>query len=231
MKLFLELSTGKICIDDIKRTKRKTIGISINHDFVIKVRAPYWVRNADIENFIVSNKLWIEKKLLELSQKPKPKEKKFVSGETFLFLGKEIKLCLSAGNEFILTDDNELLLPVLLGNNVRDLLIFWYKKQAEKIITERCIFISQKYNFKVNKIKINNAKTRWGSCSKKGNLNFTWRLVMAPLEVIDYVIIHELVHLIHHNHSKTYWFTVAQYMPKYKAYENWLKKNSNLVNI
>lgn len=231
MKLILELSIGKICIDDIKRTKRRTIGISINQDFVIKVRAPYWVRNADIESFIISNKLWIEKKILELSRKPKPKEKNYVNGETFLFLGKEIKLCLSPGNEFILTDENELLLPALLGNNVRDLLIYWYKKQAEKIIIERCKYISQKFNFKLNKIKINNAKTRWGSCSKKGNVNFTWRLVMTPIEVIDYVIIHELVHLLHHNHSKIYWSTVKQYMPEYKIYEDWLKKNYNLVNI
>lgn len=231
MKLTLNLGIGDILIDDIKRTKRKTIGIIIKSDLAIRVRAPYWVRNSEIENFIIENKNWIEKKLIELKNKPKIESKYFVNGERFLYLGKEIKLCLSAGQEFILTETDELLIPVLYGDNIKEMLIRWYKNQANRIITERCKIISERIKINPKKIKINSARTRWGSCSKNGNVNFTWRLVMAPLQVIDYVILHELVHLVHHNHSKAYWSMVENFMPEYKIYEEWLKCNYIYINF
>lgn len=92
----------------------------------------------------------------------------------------------------------------------------WYRKQAGKIIGERIFFFAEKYQIQVAKIRITSARTRWGSCSSRGTLSFSWRLVMTPLDIIDYVVIHELAHTVHHNHSKRFWSLVGKWMSDYK---------------
>jgi predicted metal-dependent hydrolase len=97
-------------------------------------------------------------------------------------------------------------------NNASDLFSDFYKKEARKHIEKRIIFISEKYNLKYNKLKITSAKTRWGSCTSQKNINFSYRLIMAPLKTIDYVIVHELSHLKEMNHSKKFWDIVEEMM-------------------
>ena len=80
-------------------------------------------------------------------------------------------------------------------------------------------------------MKITNALKTWGSCSHQGNLNFTWRLIMAPLNVIDYVVVHELIHLDEKNHSRIFWDKVEILIPEYKGYKEWLKKNGHLLKL
>ncbi len=229
--MILTLESGNILIDNIQRSKRKTLSIIIGNDLVIKVKAPYWVTNREIEEFVLKNREWIKIKLQQMSQKPKAESKKYLNGEKFLFLGKEMRLRFSLGKDFIITEDGELLAPALFADSPRDMIIEWYEKQAEKIIKERCSLLSKSIGIKPAKIKINSAKTRWGSCSRKGNLNFTWRLIMAPLSVVDYVILHELAHIIHHNHSAEYWQLVARLNPDYQESEEWLKKNHIYIHI
>ena len=101
----------------------------------------------------------------------------------------------------------------------------WYRQQARTVFTERVELYAQKYGFEYAKIRISSARTRWGSCSSKGTLSFTWRLVMAPLEIVDYVVVHELSHLREHNHSKAFWAQVAAILPDYKSRRKWLKVN------
>ena len=100
-----------------------------------------------------------------------------------------------------------------------------YKKEAKQIIIPRVQEFAQKYGFTYNSIKITSAMTRWGSCTSKKNLNFTYRLALAPERVRDYVIVHELCHLRQMNHSKKFWSEVASIMPDYKDQEKWLKEN------
>ena len=229
MKIVLNLDSQNILIDDIKRSKRKSLSISIANDLNIKIKAPYWVTNKEIEEFVFKNKRWIENKLIYIASKPKPVSKSFLSGEKYLFLGNEYSLNFSLGNEFILTKEGELLIPALFANDTKSVIVEWYKKQAEKIIKERCEFFAQFTGVKPNKIKINSAKTRWGTCSRTGSLSFTWKLIMAPPFVIDYVVLHEVVHLICHNHSKDYWALVQKFMPGYKEAEKWFKKNQAYI--
>jgi predicted metal-dependent hydrolase len=87
------------------------------------------------------------------------------------------------------------------------------------------------HGFQPGRIRITSARTRWGSCSSKGTLSFTWRLVMAPLEVVDYVVIHELAHLRVKNHSQVFWDSVAALMPDYKRHVTWLKKNGRFLTL
>lgn len=105
------------------------------------------------------------------------------------------------------------------------LLIEAYKKEAKEKITERVELFAKKFGLTFRKVKINSARRRWGSCSTTGNLNFSWRLVRTPLFVIDYVVIHELAHLEHKNHSPDFWKSVQAMYPDTKMARRWLKEN------
>jgi predicted metal-dependent hydrolase len=107
----------------------------------------------------------------------------------------------------------------------------WYRQQAAQVIKPRTSDLAEQNGFQFQIIRINGAKTRWGSCGPKGSLNFSWRLVMAPPEIIDYVIIHELVHLRVRNHSKRYWAAVNQIMPDFKQRRAWLQKNGYQLSL
>lgn len=105
-----------------------------------------------------------------------------------------------------------------------------YKKQAQEVIIPRVEELAKEHGFMYNSIKITSAQTRWGSCTSKKNLNFTYRLVLAPQKSIDYVIIHELCHLRHMNHSRRFWDEVAKIMPDYKVHEKWLKDHGATIS-
>lgn len=113
--------------------------------------------------------------------------------------------------------------------NARELFIQWYKKEAIKRIKERVDFYSSITGLKYRKISITNARHRWGSCNGIANLCFTWRLIMAPLEIIDYVIVHEIFHIEVKNHSKDFWQKVESFIPEYKKCRKWLTENQNLL--
>lgn len=113
----------------------------------------------------------------------------------------------------------------------RELFIEWYRRVAYEKISERVKLNAQKRGFKYNRVKVTSAQKRWGSSSSKGNLNFPWRLIMASLPVIDYVVIHELVHLEEKNHGKAFWGKVKMLMPDYEKNKDWLNKKSYLLKI
>ncbi|UOF92114.1 M48 family metallopeptidase [Fodinisporobacter ferrooxydans] len=108
---------------------------------------------------------------------------------------------------------------------VRRVLLEWYKQNARQLIPERVRLLSKRMNLSYNRITLKDQKTRWGSCSSLRNLNFNWRLIMAPPDVLDYVVIHELAHLREMNHSKQFWSIVEQFMPQYRIHKDWLKEN------
>ncbi|MBS4026276.1 MAG: M48 family metallopeptidase [Clostridia bacterium] len=99
----------------------------------------------------------------------------------------------------------------------------WYRQQANEAIMLRVRYYSEKVGVAYNTVRIKDQKTRWGSCSAKKNLNFNWRLIMAPPEVLDYVVVHELCHLIHLNHSPAFWQLVKNQLPDYSRHKRWLK--------
>lgn len=100
----------------------------------------------------------------------------------------------------------------------------WYRKQAQTYMSERVDHFSEKHGLQYKEIRITSAITRWGSCSGRNNLNFPWRLLMAPQEVIDYVVVHELAHTVHKNHSPRFWNLVESIMPDWKVHRGHLKE-------
>ena len=155
---------------------------------------------------------------------PKFSPKEFVNGEGFLYLGRYYRLKIVDDQEVPLEFENGFYLSRNALPQARKVFIEWYKKMAYKKISERVRWYAQKRGFKYNKVNITNAQKRWGSSSSNRNLNFPWRLIMAPLPVIDYVVIHELVHLEEKNHTKLFWNKVKMLMPDYEKYKDWLKK-------
>ena len=205
--------------------KRKSISILLDKDGNIIVNAPKNISKKYIDNFVQSNKKWIENNKKVIQQRSKNKT-------TLLYLGEETKLLISNedfenikfnGINFYISRKNK--------DNSKELLYKFYIDQANKIIKKRIIFYTKKYNFRINKIKISNANTRWGSCGARNNININWKLIMADKKIIDYVIIHELAHTIEHNHSKNFWGIIENIMPDYKERKDWLRKNGNLLYI
>lgn len=114
---------------------------------------------------------------------------------------------------------------------IEDALKKLYTAMAKEIVPERVRYLSVKMGISYNNIRIKDVKTRWGSCSQKGNLSFNWRIVMAPSWIMDYVIVHELCHIIVMNHSKCFWDMVMLYTPRYEEARRWLDENGFMLNI
>ena len=219
-------------IEKVVRTKRKTIALQITGDATLIVRAPFDVDDETIKRVLLKHKRWIEGKKKEIkARNPKFSPKEFVSGEGFLYLGMSYRLNIVDEQEEPLKFNRGFYLSRWALPKAREVFINWYKKRAYEKISERVEWYAKQNGFKYNKVNITNAQKRWGSCSPKGNLNFSWRLIMAPLHVIDYVVIHELVHLEERNHTKDFWDKVKILMPDYKKHKTWLKKNAYLLRL
>ncbi|MGA2297244.1 MAG: SprT family zinc-dependent metalloprotease [FCB group bacterium] len=220
-------------IDKLIRSKRKTMTLIIDDKSNIIVRAPLRISQKEINSFVDNNHTWILKKKEQIQNKIKnKKEISYKNGSTFLYNGKEFELVITFDTKYALRFNgiNFIMHPNYIGL-AQKVFEQWYIRAAYKIISQRAMFYSQKHNLKFNKVRISNAMKRWGSCSSTGNINFSWRLVMAPREVIDYVVVHELAHLIQMNHSKRFWKIVEKILPSYKVYKMWLKNNEHLLDL
>ena len=230
--MFMAGDIMDIKIEKIFKTRRKTITLQITNDAALIVRAPFNVDDETIKRVVLKHRDWIEKKKNDIQRRDlKFSQKEFVNGEGFLFLGKYYKLIIVNKQETALQFENGFYLSREHLSNAKQVFMRWYKEKAYEKISERVEWYAQKRGFKYNKINITNAQKRWGSCSHKRNLNFTWRLIMAHLPVIDYVVVHELVHLEERNHAKSFWNKVKMLMPDYKKHKDWLKKNGYLLRL
>jgi predicted metal-dependent hydrolase len=154
-----------------------------------------------------------------------------VNGEGFFYLGKTYKLQIIDDNLLDIEISDKLCISRKLLPDARNHLKDWYKAEAEKKIIERCAYYTKITGYIPNSVKISNAERRWGSCTSKGTLNFSWRLIMAPLEIIDYVVVHEMIHLNQTDHSKIFWNKVRSILPDYEKRKVWLKNNEKLLQI
>ena len=213
-------------IDHIILTKRKSIALIIEPDGRLVVRAPMHVSEADIKHLVKQKERWIREKQKQVKEKStQPAPKVYIDGESFQYLGKSYKLKIVADLNPALVLSRKFYLSRRVLPKAESVFTEWYREQAWAVISERVKLYAAKHGFKYRKIRITSARTRWGSCSSMGNLNFTWRLVMAPPDVIDYVVVHELAHLRVNNHSKEYWNQVERILPDYKRRRRWLKEN------
>ena len=180
------------------RRKRKTISIEVTPDCRVIVRAPLKCSNREIQEFIVSKNSWVKKHLAEMEERRE-------------------RLQRELGDLQPLTDSELSELTEAAKKDFPERIRKWTFIVFEKDLTKL-----SKLN---GKVTIRHQKSRWGSCSSKGTLNFNCLLMLAPEEVRDYIVVHELCHLLHMDHSPKFWAEVARVMPHYKEPYNWLKQN------
>lgn len=223
----------------LKRSSRKTIGISIDKSGVVKVACPFYTSENYINQLLIKKSNWILDKLTFVENRYKENNisKIIKDGEAFCYLGKTYIL------KLIETTVRKSPIISLQGENIliefsnfdevkiKKALMLWYVEQFRQIALDRISQYSRSLNVNPQKITIKAQKTRWGSCSSKGNINLNWRLIMAPIQVIDYVVVHELCHLREMNHSNKFWQLVGNIIPDHKEKRNWLKANGEKLKL
>jgi hypothetical protein len=229
-------------IDQLILSERKSITLTIESDGKLVVRAPTRLPQREIQRFVDQHADWVREKRAYLEAHPPAVKHHYKSDEHFHYLGQPVRLEVvirqrpvvhqplrylpaSAGSEAVFE------IVKTTQTQARELLVSWYKKQARQVCTERTASLAKQHGFQYSRLRITSARTRWGSCSSKGTISFTWRLVMLPPEIIDYVVLHELVHTVEHNHSAKFWGRVEALLPDYKKRRAWLKKNSGIFSF
>ncbi|NTW06814.1 MAG: M48 family metallopeptidase [Syntrophaceae bacterium] len=214
------------------RKRRKTISLQITEQADVVVLAPYFMPVRDINSFIEQKSEWIQKNLQrQKEQKHQRREKLYESGEHFYFLGKPYPLEVFFQQDLpigLVFWNDRFYLNCQDGPGVRrNYFIRWYKIRAGEYFAGQVEHIGRRLQLLPGSIRITSARTRWGSCSQENNLAFSFRLIMAPQNVVDYVIIHELMHIREKNHSMRFWKLLEAAMPEYKIHRHWLRENGH----
>lgn len=207
----------------IIRSKRKTLSLTINENAELIIRAPKRLSIEKIQDFINEKENWINRKKRLIENQIKDVTS---NHNKLLYLGNlfPINVEQNASKELFFTGEEFIansIEPDSLSLSIKK----WYKNKFREIALPRVAYFANKHNLMVNQVRIKNQKTMWGSCSSKNNINLNYLLLMAPMGVIDYVIVHELVHTIHRNHSTDFWDSVESIMPEFQEHKRWLQKN------
>jgi predicted metal-dependent hydrolase len=191
----------------------------------VEVRAPLKMPKRDIDRFVASKAWWITERLAQSQANTERREAFTLSyGDTVTFRGVKYPVTEKAGNRAGFDGESFYLPPDLAPEQAKSVAVQIYRRLAKRHITGRVAHYAEMMNVSPTAVKINGAKTRWGSCSAKKSLNFSWRLVMADDALIDYVVVHELAHIIEMNHSTQFWAIVAGVLPDYKERQKRLKE-------
>ena len=220
------------------RSRRKTSVLHIVGN-KIQIRVPNRVRDRNIVKILETKESWIRNKSIKLQNKPFTKEREYISGESFPFLGRYLKLKILEGgkvgtqliDDYLITTVRSSEIGELRKSRIKTYIEKWYLKEAYKRLEEKVIRYSEIIRVNPGEMKVRNYKTRWGSCDRKGRLTFNFHLIKAPHPIVDYVVIHELCHMIQPNHSKFFWYEIAKFDPSFKNHRKWLKANGNLLII
>lgn len=211
-----------------RSARRTTISIMVNPDATVSVVAPKFCPAWSIKKFIKDNEEWINKKTTEMRLRNQNGEKKT---DQLWYLGKKYAVKYRQNKLNIIEFDDGFYIASTNQARRKTYLVSWYKQQSRTIIQKRLHTLNLKAQMQFNSVQITEAETRWGSCSTDKNLHFNWKLIMAPIAVIDYVIAHELAHLVEMNHTRNFWRQVGKIFPVYRQYRTWLRRYGHLLKI
>lgn len=227
MKIFI--INGRKIDCEIKRSRRKTVALYVFPDARVEIRVPLLYNVNDIEPFLIKHSRWLFNRLDSKCDNVIA-AKRFVDGELHYFLGKQypIKVSAASRNSVVFKDDVICISCRDTSNasKISDILDCWYLEQAKRVFQEISIPLikqMEKYNVAPTSFTIRKMKTRWGSCSRKGSISLNLHLIKLPEQCIKEVILHELCHLVHFNHSKEFYALMTAEMPDWRTWKKYLK--------
>ena len=219
---------------EVVRSKRRTAALHIVGN-ELQVRVPNQVKDSSIIEILQQKKSWINKKVIQLKEVHIPKPKEFVNGESFLFLGQNYRLKIQEGYQVGVELSEGYLVTTVRASDtgkqrkekIQKYLEYWYRSRARERLIEKVDRYSKLIGVSSKGLRLGSFKSKWGSCDSRSKLAFNWNLIKAPHAVIDYVVIHELCHIIQPNHSILFWQEVEKYDPAYKEHRAWLKQHAS----
>ena len=223
-----------LSIEVVRTKRRKTASIKVI-DGAVQAIVPDQLSDGRIDALIQKRTPWIRKKLREQSQACTPKPKEYVSGESFTYLGRNYRLKVLTGTDKEVKLQGgylEVGLPKKPEDgDIRSALVDWYEQHALERLTEKTNRFAGIMGVTPKSISVRDYKSRWGSCSSKGDISYNWRIIIAPHRIVDYVVVHELCHLKHPNHSPAYWKSVKREVPNYDVCRNWLRVHAGELKV
>lgn len=240
------MNTNTITIDNHQLTytivyqkNRKSIQLKLASINQVTITAPTKFPREGIEKILSDKTPWIRKQIGKLtSAATNPVNKSIRHGAVILYLGQPHTLVFRSKINcepavHLEKDQITLDLPPLSAADIillsKSLIQQWYLDCAKKTLSSKTAFWASAINVNPKRITIKDQKTRWGSCSSRGNINYNWRIIMSPPEVIDYLVIHELCHLRIPNHSQSFWHEVEKFSPNFKQHRTWLRANGMIL--
>lgn len=216
-------------------SNRKTVSICINRDGTVSVRAPRFIQKKEIDHIIKQKMGWIQKKQQQMIERNAVGQNKvkrtYEENSTMPYLGKEYSLHFLQNLKFntpvveFYGDYFQVQSSKFDRDEIEIAFKIWYINKAKEILKDRILYYQNVIQEPFGQVRIKEQKSCYGSCSSKRNLNFNWKCVLAPIEILDYVVVHELCHLKELNHSKRFWTEVEKVMPDYKIHKKWLKEH------
>ncbi|MEI6314214.1 MAG: SprT family zinc-dependent metalloprotease [Syntrophus sp. (in: bacteria)] len=215
-----------------RSAKRRKLTITVERDRSVVVHAPEGTSDENIRQVVASKRQWIYEKTghpQKYRNLPHPPGKELVSGESALYLGRQYRIELVNSGIAEVHFAQHFFIPATQGEKRAEVLREWYVGKAKEKIVPRVTGHARELGVDVAGVKIVDNRYRWGSCTVKNNVSYNWRLIKAPMFVIDYVIIHELAHLIEANHTSRFWNIVRAQAPTMEKAKAWLKENGQLL--
>ncbi|MGG7177442.1 M48 family metallopeptidase [Clostridium paraputrificum] len=237
MKLGFQYGTRYIYFNTVFKD-RKTMSIEVEPNGEVNVISPLGLSEIEIINKVKSKAKWIVQKQYEVKSINVNKiNREAVSGESYLYLGRNYTLLLKEDNE-----SKEISVKLFRGKfivttytkdqeKIKKVLENWYRDKTLSRIKERVNYYKQYFNINPSDVKVKEQKKRWASCTSNNELLFNWRCSMAPANILDYIVVHEMCHMLYKDHSKEFWDKVSSVMPDYEPRKEWLKNNGIKLDI
>lgn len=219
--------------DVVYSSRRKTLSITVERDRSVVVKAPTGTPPEKIHKIIESRKQWLYEKIHHEQKYHTPLHppgKELVNGESLLYLGQSYQIAIVDSVKDITLIDNRFLVPTHQAQKRGEVFRKWYTRQAKEIILPRVRHFAERLGVCFNTVKITDSKYRWGSCTTNDNVTFNWRLIKAPMFVIDYVVVHELVHFLEPNHTPRFWGIIRSQITQMDKAKHWLKVHGSLLD-
>ena len=215
----------------IARSNRKTLSITVTRGGEVVVKAPHNLPISEINMFVCEKQAWIQSKLAKIN-KMNTDNSDVIEYRKLMLFGEKYPCFLSDTVKKITFDTDRILVPAKIKpEKLHSRIKTWYKRYASDVLFERLCYIESKLRLKSKGFKISDTRGRWGACKSTGEISINWRVVMLPANLIDYVLVHELVHLLEMNHSHNFWATVGKILPNFAEFRKEIKSYAYLLEL